>query len=36
MTWFVKRYNDTEIVLAGCGDDEYRYIKNVDKFERFV
>ncbi len=34
--WFVKRYSDTEIVLAGCGDDEYRYRMNEVKYERFV
>jgi len=34
-TWFVKRYKDDEIVLAGCGDDEYIYRKNEGKFERY-
>lgn len=34
--WFVKRYNDNEIVLAGCNDEEYRYNKNNTYNERFV
>jgi len=35
-TWFVKRYCEDEIVLAGCGNDEYIYRRNEEKFERFV
>ena len=32
----VKRYTDDEIVLEGCGDDEYFYRKNDKRTERFV
>lgn len=34
--WFVKRYSDEEIVLAGCGGEEYVYRRNEEKYERFV
>lgn len=34
--WYVKCYSDTEIVLAGCGGEEYRYKMNDTKYERFV
>lgn len=34
--WFVKRYHNEEIVLAGCGGDEYIFRKNEGKLERFV
>mgnify|MGYP003426894785 CR=1 FL=1 len=29
-------YNNEEIVLAGCGGDEYIFRKNEGKLERFV
>ncbi len=32
----VKRYNDNEIVLYGCGDDEYHYHRNTEAIERFT
>lgn len=35
--WYVKRYTDDEIVLDGCGGDEYVFKrKNDDSDERFV
>lgn len=34
--WCVKRYTDDEIVLQGCGDDEYIYRRDEEKTERFV
>ena len=36
MMWCVKRYTDDEIVLQGCGDDEYVYRRREEKTERFV
>ena len=36
MCWFVKRYKDDEIVLSGCGDDEYIFRKDTDKLESFM
>ena len=33
--WFVKRYQQDEIVLDGCGRDEYVYRKKDEKYERF-
>lgn len=33
--WCVKRYNDSEIVLQGCGEDEYIYRRNDSRDERF-
>lgn len=33
--WLVKRYTDDEIVLQGCGDDEYFYRRNNRLIERF-
>jgi len=33
--WPVKRYNDDEIVLSGCGGDEYVYNRNEQKNEHF-
>lgn len=33
--WCIKRYTDDEIVLQGCGDDEYTYRRNDKKTERF-
>ena len=33
----VKRYNDDEIILAGCGDEEYTYKRcDTDRTERFI
>jgi len=34
--WFVKRYKNEEIVLDGCGGDEYVFRKNAGKLERFA
>ncbi len=34
--WFVKRYNNEEIVLDGCGGDEYIFKRNRGKLERFT
>lgn len=34
--WFVKRYEDTEIILDGCGSDEYVYRMTDSMYERFV
>ena len=34
--WCVKRYNDDEIVLQGCGDDEYIYRRTDKITERFI
>ena len=34
--WGVKRYTDDEIVLQGCGDDEYCYYRGVSMTERFM
>ncbi len=36
LMWCVKRYTDDEIVLQGCGDDEYIYRRDEEKTERFV
>ncbi len=33
--WTVKRYNDDEIVLNGCGDDEYVYRRDRKYTERY-
>lgn len=33
--WPVKRYDEEEIVLAGCGGDEYIYNRNQEKSEYF-
>jgi len=35
LMWCVKRYNDDEIVLQGCGDDEYTYRRTDKRSERF-
>ncbi len=32
----VKRYNNDEIILCGCGGDEYRYSRTDEKLERFT
>lgn len=34
--WYVKRYNDYEIVLQGCGEDEYIYRRAGKRIERFA
>lgn len=34
--WCIKRYNDNEIVLQGCGDDEYIYKRNESFIERIT
>ncbi len=34
--WCVKRYNDDEIVLQGCGDDEYTYRREDKRTEQFT
>lgn len=34
--WCVKRYDDDEIVLEGCGGDEYTFRRNVEVEERFA
>ena len=35
LMWCVKRYTDDEIVLQGCGDDEYTYRRGDRRTERF-
>lgn len=34
LMWCVKRYNDDEIVLQGCGGDEYSYRRTDKRIER--
>ena len=34
--WYVKRYTDDEIVLDGCGGDEYVFKRKDDSEERFI
>lgn len=34
--WCIKRYTDEEIVLQGCGDDEYTYRRNDNRAEQFT
>ena len=36
MQWIVKSYKDDEIVLFGCGSDEYTYRKSQPKYEYFI
>ena len=36
LMWCVKRYSDDEIVLQGCGDDEYTYRRTDKRSERFT
>lgn len=36
MMWCVKRYTDDEIVLQGCGEDEYIYRRTDRRTEQFV
>lgn len=35
LLWGVKRYTNDEIVLQGCGNDEYSYHRNADRDEMF-
>ncbi len=35
LMWCVKRYTDDEIVLQGCGDDEYTYRRTGKRTEQF-
>ncbi|MBE6607459.1 MAG: helix-turn-helix transcriptional regulator [Ruminococcaceae bacterium] len=35
LMWCVKRYSDDEIVLQGCGDDEYTYRREDKRTEQF-
>lgn len=35
LMWCVKRYTDDEIVLQGCGDDEYTYRRTDKRAEQF-
>ena len=36
LMWCVKRYTDDEIVLQGCGDDEYAYRRTEKRTEQFA
>ena len=36
MQWIVKSYRDDEIVLFGCGGDEYTFRKSQPKYEYFL
>lgn len=36
LMWCVKRYSDDEIVLQGCGDDEYTYRRTDKRNEQFT
>ncbi len=36
LMWCVKRYTDDEIVLQGCGEDEYTYRRTDKRIERFA
>ena len=36
LMWCIKRYTDEEIVLQGCGDDEYIYRRDDNRTERFA
>ena len=36
LMWCVKRYTDDEIVLQGCGEDEYTYRRDGKCTERFI
>lgn len=36
LMWCVKRYDDDEIVLEGCGGDEYIYSRKTDFTERYT
>ncbi len=34
--WLIKRYTDDQIVLQGCGEDEYIYNRILNKVEYFI
>lgn len=36
LMWCVKRYNDEQIVLQGCGEDEYIYRRSERRMEQFL
>jgi len=36
LMWCIKRYTDDEIILQGCGDDEYTYRRTDKRTERFA
>ena len=36
LMWCIKRYTDDEIVLQGCGDDEYTYRRTDKRTEQFT
>ena len=36
LMWCIKRYTDDEIVLQGCGEDEYTYRRNDKRTEQFT
>lgn len=36
LMWCIKRYSDDEIVLQGCGEDEYIYSRTTKRTERFI
>ena len=36
LMWCIKRYTDDEIVLQGCGDDEYTYRRADRRTEQFI
>ena len=36
MIFFVKRYTDDSIILAGCGGDEYGYYRDGPFIERII
>ncbi|MBR3764025.1 MAG: helix-turn-helix transcriptional regulator [Clostridia bacterium] len=36
LMWCVKRYHDEQIVLQGCGDDEYIYRRGDRRMERYL
>ena len=36
LMWCVKRYTDDEIVLQGCGEDEYKYRRDDKRTEQFT
>lgn len=36
LMWCVKRYTDEQIVLQGCGTDEYIYRRNDRRTEQFA
>ena len=36
MQWIVKRYSEDEIILQGCGGEEYHYRREESKYEYFL